>query len=176
MADIENKVLDGLQEPALSECVRLLKAVSHIEEGRYAEAAITLQAFVANWMFRHPDLPLVVCHDKARKYDDDRKPTERQVDYAVTVAKFVQKRLPSKNTRGAYSKFLDDNVPEYKKIVAELLESNLPVVPKASDEDILPEPEEKASCVKRPSGSSLEARGNVEVDEAPHAFVDEIPF
>ena len=173
--DIQN-VLKYLVEPALSECTRLLKAVSHIRYGRYSDAAIVLQAFVANWMFRHPELPLVVYPDKASHYNDDRKPTERQVNYAITVAKFVQKRLPSKETRGAYSKFLDDNVPEYRKIVAELLESNLPVVPKASDEDILPEPEKKACCVKCHSGSSLKDKGEVEVDDAPQVVIDEIPF
>ena len=121
MLTISEKDLEKLAEPTRSEVGRLCGAISCIIGGKTAEAVIKMQAFIANWRVDHPDMPIFPRPDY-KAMNDDRKPTDKQVEYAVKVAMFAGIRLPEKFTRSEYSKYLDENGPRLGKILADARE------------------------------------------------------
>lgn len=121
MLNIDENDLEKLAEPTRSEVGRLCGAISCIIGGKTAEAVIKMQAFIANWRVDHPDMPIFPRPDY-KAMNDDRKPTDKQVEYSVKVAMFTGVRLPEKFTRSEYSKYLDENGPRLGKILADARE------------------------------------------------------
>lgn len=170
-----------LPEPTRSECRRLVAAAIDVKSGKLADAVIKLQAFMANWRVDHKELPLIPEAD-FRNVDDSRPPTEKQREYALKVSMYTGVRLPSKATRSEFSKFLNDYVPRFHKILADAREQGENAEPLISEEEAVMDLK-SASCsvgsgssgCKRCQEHQKEYTEKHKDDGEVH-YADEMPF